>query len=138
RGVAVLEDLGVRRAHDVGKPGGEFFRRRLAQTEQCRRGLAFLGEKVELLERLERAWGDRRFDAHHLHDVDGHRRLRRAVAQLIERSSGGWLAISPPASDLRIAVEAATPAEAAATFAKAEESWAVLLRAAAQRTRTDS
>jgi hypothetical protein len=53
--------------------------------------------------------------------------------QTIERKCGGWLAVSPAGSALRIAVEATTEAEAVRRFSSAETAWMALLRSAAER-----
>lgn len=53
---------------------------------------------------------------------------------LIERESGGWLALSPDASGLRIGVTAETADAARRAYEAARAAWQQLLDAAAATT----
>jgi len=52
---------------------------------------------------------------------------------LLERTDGGWLAVAPVASNLRIAVEGATREEAEEHFAAECAAWESLREAADRR-----
>jgi len=47
--------------------------------------------------------------------------------RIVARKCGGWLAVSPPNSALRIGVTANTQDEAASKFTAAEAEWSLLL-----------
>lgn len=56
---------------------------------------------------------------------------------IFNRSNGGFLAMTPPDSQLRIAVTAATEDTVRSNFREAVERWELLLRSAANESGTD-
>jgi len=57
--------------------------------------------------------------------------------ELLEREQGGWLAVSDPHSEIRIAVEGKDESEARVAFERAAARWQELAAAAKRRARTE-
>lgn len=60
--------------------------------------------------------------------MDGaYRVLAESEPKIVRRQCGGWLAVSPPSTTLRIGVTADTEEEVRAQFRRARDRWAEII-----------